>query len=41
MKKIKSKVNHKDNRGIIADLIENEKINAITYITFLKNKVRG
>ena len=41
MKKIKSKVNHKDNREIIADLIENEKINAITYITFLKNKVRG
>jgi cupin superfamily acireductone dioxygenase involved in methionine salvage len=41
MKKIKSKVNHKDNRGIIADLIENEKINAITYITLLKNKVRG
>ena len=41
MKKIKSKVNHKDKRGIISDLIENEKINAITYITFLKNKVRG
>ena len=41
MKKIKSKINHKDKRGIISDLIENEKINAITYITFLKNKVRG
>jgi dTDP-4-dehydrorhamnose 3,5-epimerase-like enzyme len=41
MKKIKNKVNHKDKRGIISDLIENEKINAITYITFLKNTVRG
>lgn len=41
MKKIKNNINHKDKRGIISDLIENEKINAITYITFFKNKVRG
>ena len=41
MKKIKAKINHKDKRGIISDLIEKEKINAITYITFNKNKVRA
>lgn len=41
MNKIKSKVNYKDNRGIISDLIEKEKINAITYITFYKNKIRA
>ena len=41
MKKIKSKINHKDKRGVISDLIEKEKINAITYITFYKNTVRA
>ena len=41
MKKIKSKVNHKDKRGIISDLVEKEKINSITYISFFKNKVRA
>tara|TARA_Y200000002_G_scaffold67587_1_gene52442 strand:+ start:4854 stop:5228 length:375 start_codon:yes stop_codon:yes gene_type:complete len=41
MKKIKSKINHKDKRGLISDLIEKENINAVTYITFNKNKVRG
>ena len=41
IKKIKSKINHKDKRGLISDLIEKENINAVTYITFNKNKVRG
>lgn len=41
MKKINAKINYKDKRGIISDLIEKEKINAITYITFYKNKVRA
>jgi hypothetical protein len=41
MKKAKNKINYKDNRGIISDLIEKEKINSVTYITFNKNKVRG
>jgi quercetin dioxygenase-like cupin family protein len=41
MRKIKIKINYKDNRGIISDLLEKENINAITYITINKNKVRG
>jgi dTDP-4-dehydrorhamnose 3,5-epimerase-like enzyme len=41
MKKAENKINYKDNRGIISDLIEKEKINSVTYITFNKNKVRG
>tara|TARA_A100001011_G_scaffold272949_1_gene282257 strand:+ start:10016 stop:10390 length:375 start_codon:yes stop_codon:yes gene_type:complete len=41
MKKIKSKINHRDKRGLISDLIEKENINAVTYITINKNKVRG
>lgn len=41
MNKINSKINHKDKRGLISDLIEKENINSITYITFYKNKVRG
>ena len=41
MKKIKLKINHKDKRGIIIDLLEKKKINAITYITQKKGKVRG
>ena len=41
MKKIKVKVNFKDERGIIIDLIEKENINAVTFITLNKNKVRG
>ena len=40
MKKIKSKINHKDKRGIISDLVEKEKL-IITYISFYKNKVRA
>ena len=41
MKKIKIKVNHKDKRGIIIDLLEKKNINAITYITQKKGKIRG
>ena len=41
MKKIKLKINHKDKRGIIIDLLKKKKINAITYITQKKGKVRG
>ena len=33
MKKIKNKIMHKDKRGLIIDLLENKKINSITYIT--------
>ena len=35
------KTNFKDNRGIIVDILENENINAITYITIKKGKIRG
>ena len=41
MKKLKIKVNFKDHRGIISDIIENENINAITLLTIKKGKVRG
>jgi len=41
MKKIKNKIMHKDSRGLIIDLLENKKINSITFITQKKNKVRG
>ena len=41
MKKLKIKINFKDNRGIISDILENENINAITLITIKKGKVRG
>ena len=41
MKKIKIKINHKDSRGVIIDLLEKKKINAITYITQKKGKIRG
>ena len=41
MKKIKTKINFKDNRGIIMDLLEKKNINAITLITQNKGKVRG
>ena len=36
MKKIRLKINHKDERGIISDILENENINAITLITIKK-----
>ena len=35
------KINNKDERGIIKDLIQKKNINAITYITINKGKVRG
>ena len=41
MKKIKTKINHKDKRGLIIDLLDKKNINAITYITQKKGKVRG
>jgi mannose-6-phosphate isomerase-like protein (cupin superfamily) len=41
MKKVKTKINFKDKRGIIIDLLHKENINAITYITILKGSVRG
>ena len=41
MKKIKIKVDFKDSRGEITDLIENEKINAVTLITINKGAIRG
>ena len=41
MKKIKIKINHQDGRGVIIDLLEKKKINAITFITQKKGMVRG
>ena len=40
MKKIKLKINHKDGRGMISDLLNNKKINSITLITQRKGKIR-
>lgn len=41
MKKINLKINFKDDRGKIIDLLEDKKINSITFITQKKGKVRG
>ena len=41
MKKIKRKINFSDNRGFIIDLLEKKNINAITFITQKKGKIRG
>jgi len=41
MRKIKNKIMHRDERGLIIDLLERKKINAITFITQKKGKVRG
>ena len=41
MKKIKNRINHRDKRGVIIDLLQKEKINSITYITISKGAVRG
>ena len=41
MKKLKIKINFKDHRGIISNIIENENINSITLLTIKKGKVRG
>ena len=41
MKKLKTKIDYKDHRGIISDIIENENINAVTLLTIKKGKIRG
>lgn len=41
MNKVKTKINFKDARGKIIDLLEKKNINAITYITQKKGKIRG
>jgi quercetin dioxygenase-like cupin family protein len=41
MKKIAPQTSIKDDRGEIIDLIEDESINAVTYVSFEKNAVRG
>ena len=41
MRKIKNKINYQDGRGLIIDLLEKRTINAITFITQKKGKVRG
>ncbi len=41
MNKIIPQTTIKDGRGKIIDLIEGESINAVTYVTFNKNAVRG
>ena len=40
MRKIRSKISYKDNRGLIIDLLERKKINSITFITQKKGKVK-
>ena len=40
MRKLKQKIIHRDNRGLIIDLLE-KKINSITFITQKKGKIRG
>ena len=40
MNKIKLKIAHQDKRGVIIDILENQKINAITLITIKKGAVR-
>ena len=41
MKKIKVTISYKDKRGLIADLLERQNINAITFITQKKGSIRG
>ncbi len=41
MKIIETLVNHEDDRGKIIDLVENQNINAITFISFTKGAVRA
>ena len=41
MIKVKYKISFKDHRGIIIDMIEKEKINAVTLIISEKKSVRG
>tara|TARA_B100000579_G_C22791508_1_gene834743 strand:+ start:309 stop:683 length:375 start_codon:yes stop_codon:yes gene_type:complete len=41
MIKIKTKINHRDSRGVIIDLLEKKNINSITYISQKKGTIRG
>ena len=41
MRKLKQKIIHRDNRGLIIDLLEKKKKNSITFITQKKGKIRG
>jgi hypothetical protein len=41
MKKINYKTNFSDQRGKIIDMLENEKINAVTLIESNKKSIRG
>jgi quercetin dioxygenase-like cupin family protein len=41
MKVIETIINHQDDRGVIIDLVENQNINAITFISFKKDAVRA
>ena len=41
MAKIQLEINHEDERGVIIDLLENEVVNAVTYITLAKDAIRG
>jgi quercetin dioxygenase-like cupin family protein len=41
MHKIETTVNHQDARGMIVDLVENQNINAVTFITFTPGAVRA
>ena len=41
MKIIKTKVNFEDDRGMIRDVMTYTNVDAITYITFAKDAVRG
>jgi quercetin dioxygenase-like cupin family protein len=41
MKIIHTNVSHEDERGQIIDLLEKENVNAITFVSFKKNAVRG
>ena len=40
MKKYKFKINFKDNRGVIVDLLQ-KKIDSLTYVTIKKGKIRA
>ncbi|TSD02440.1 MAG: cupin 2 conserved barrel domain protein [Parcubacteria group bacterium Athens0714_24] len=41
MKIIKTKINFKDDRGIIRDIMSHTFVDAMTYITFTENAIRG
>jgi oxalate decarboxylase/phosphoglucose isomerase-like protein (cupin superfamily) len=41
MKIIQTKIDHQDSRGAIIDLVENQNINAVTFISFTKGAVRA